>query len=78
MIHYRSLVLCITTIFTLTSHAENIELRLTKNRIDDKRLHHRSYEHYAKLYNDEGSQYLVNISIGNPKQDFTVALDTGR
>ncbi|CEG77258.1 hypothetical protein RMATCC62417_12044 [Rhizopus microsporus] len=76
MIHYRLLVLCITIVFTLTGHAENIELRLTKNRISDK-LHHRSYEHYAKLYNDEGSQYLVNISIGNPKQDFTVALDTG-
>lgn len=77
MIHYRLLVLCITIIFILTGHAENIELRLTKNRISDK-LNYRSYEHYAKLYNDEGSQYLVNISIGNPKQDFTVALDTGR
>ncbi|KAG0766832.1 hypothetical protein G6F32_006578 [Rhizopus arrhizus] len=29
------------------------------------------------MYNDEGSQYLVRVGIGNPIQNFTVALDTG-
>ena len=32
----------------------------------------------AQLYNDEGSEYLVRVSIGTPPQNFTVALDTGR
>ncbi|KAI7887375.1 acid protease [Lichtheimia hyalospora FSU 10163] len=31
----------------------------------------------AQLYNDEGSEYLVRVSIGTPPQNFTVALDTG-
>ncbi|KAI9313938.1 aspartic peptidase domain-containing protein [Dichotomocladium elegans] len=31
----------------------------------------------AKLYNDEGSEYLIRIGIGTPPQEFTVALDTG-
>lgn len=31
-----------------------------------------------KLYNDQGSQYLVQVGIGTPPQNFTVTLDTGR
>lgn len=34
--------------------------------------------HPAKLYNDEGSEYLITVGIGTPPQNFTVALDTGR
>ena len=30
------------------------------------------------LYNDGGSQYLVDVGIGTPLQNFTVTLDTGR
>lgn len=30
------------------------------------------------LYNDNGSQYLINVDIGTPAQNFSVALDTGR
>ncbi|KAI9015833.1 aspartic peptidase domain-containing protein [Phycomyces nitens] len=29
------------------------------------------------LYNDDGSQYLVQLSVGSPEQNFTVTLDTG-
>lgn len=32
----------------------------------------------ASLYNDAGSQYLIDISIGTPSQNFSVTLDTGR
>lgn len=32
----------------------------------------------ASLYNDEGSQYLIDVSIGTPAQSFSVTLDTGR
>ncbi|KAI8969274.1 aspartic peptidase domain-containing protein [Mycotypha africana] len=31
----------------------------------------------APLYNDQGSQYLVDISVGTPPQNFSVTLDTG-
>ncbi|KAI8149028.1 aspartic peptidase domain-containing protein [Fennellomyces sp. T-0311] len=32
---------------------------------------------HTKLYNDQGSQYLVQVGIGTPPQNFTVTLDTG-
>lgn len=32
----------------------------------------------AALYNDAGSQYLIDVSIGTPAQNFSVTLDTGR
>lgn len=32
----------------------------------------------STLFNDLGSQYLINVSIGTPGQNFTVTLDTGR
>lgn len=32
----------------------------------------------ASLYNDQGSQYLIEISVGTPPQNFSVTLDTGR
>ncbi|CEP07800.1 hypothetical protein [Parasitella parasitica] len=31
----------------------------------------------ASLYNDAGSQYLIDVSIGTPAQNFSVTLDTG-
>lgn len=33
---------------------------------------------HTSLYNDEGSQYLVQVGIGTPAQNFIVTLDTGR
>lgn len=32
----------------------------------------------ATLYNDQGSQYLVEVGVGTPAQQFTVTFDTGR
>lgn len=32
----------------------------------------------AQLYNDQGSEYLIQVAIGTPPQNFTVTLDTGR
>lgn len=32
----------------------------------------------ASLFNDQGTQYIVNIDIGTPPQSFSVTLDTGR
>ncbi|KAI9365706.1 aspartic peptidase domain-containing protein [Pilaira anomala] len=34
-------------------------------------------EYNAPLYNDQGSQYLINVDIGTPSQTFAVTLDTG-
>ncbi|KAI7883482.1 acid protease [Lichtheimia hyalospora FSU 10163] len=31
----------------------------------------------APLYNDQGSQYLVEVGVGTPAQNFTVTFDTG-
>lgn len=32
----------------------------------------------TSLYNDAGSQYIIQVSIGTPAQNFSVTLDTGR
>lgn len=32
----------------------------------------------SSLYNDAGSQYIIEVSIGTPAQNFSVTLDTGR
>lgn len=43
-----------------------------------KRLQKRSAAHSLQLYNNNGAEYLINIGIGTPIQNFTVSLDTGR
>ncbi|KAI8990318.1 aspartic peptidase domain-containing protein [Pilobolus umbonatus] len=40
-------------------------------------LSRRDQQYRAPLYNDQGSQYLVEVSIGTPGQKFAVTLDTG-
>ncbi|KAI7854969.1 aspartic peptidase domain-containing protein [Circinella umbellata] len=42
-----------------------------------KVLNKRADTFTTKLYNDQGSQYLVQVGIGTPPQNFTVTLDTG-
>ncbi|KAI8062711.1 aspartic peptidase domain-containing protein [Gongronella butleri] len=37
----------------------------------------RSSSYKSLLYNDEGTEYLVPIAVGNPRQRFLVAIDTG-
>ncbi|KAL0137870.1 aspartic peptidase domain-containing protein [Mucor lusitanicus] len=41
------------------------------------RLQKRSAAHSLQLYNNQGAEYLINIGIGTPVQNFTVSLDTG-
>jgi hypothetical protein len=38
----------------------------------------RSYDSSTSIYNDNQVQYLVNIMVGTPPQEFTVIVDTGR
>lgn len=38
----------------------------------------RSYYGATSIYNDNQIQYLVNIQIGTPQQNFIVIVDTGR
>ncbi|KAI9488758.1 aspartic peptidase domain-containing protein [Zychaea mexicana] len=40
-------------------------------------LNKRDKTYATELYNDQGSQYLVEVGIGTPPQNFTVTLDTG-
>lgn len=42
------------------------------------KLQKRQATHKLQLYNNEGTEYLINIGIGTPIQNFTVSLDTGR
>ncbi|KAI8062712.1 aspartic peptidase domain-containing protein [Gongronella butleri] len=54
--------------------------RLRQLRFTDKHLAKRqdsSNGYRAPLYNDQGSQYLINVGIGSPSQSFNVTLDTG-
>jgi hypothetical protein len=38
----------------------------------------RSYYGATSIYNDNQIQYLVNVQIGTPPQNFIVIVDTGR
>lgn len=53
-----------------------IHLPIFKN--ERVKINKRSEVHHAMLYNNDGSEYLVNIGIGTPIQNFSVSLDTGR
>lgn len=73
-----ALLLCIT--FT---EENNIILPVTKRKkiinISNGSGNKRDVEsHQAALFNDDGSEYLINIGIGTPMQNFTLSLDTGR
>ncbi|KAI8882876.1 acid protease [Backusella circina FSU 941] len=41
------------------------------------KLNRRAGVYNAPLYNDQGSQYLIEVGIGSPPQKFPVTLDTG-
>lgn len=57
--------------------ATMISLPITKKYKQSNGLQKRVL-HQAMLFNDQGSEYLINIGIGTPIQNFTVSLDTGR
>ncbi|CEP10766.1 hypothetical protein [Parasitella parasitica] len=48
-----------------------------KYRHNQVKIQKRAATHNIQLYNNEGFEYLVNIGIGTPAQNFTVSLDTG-
>ncbi|KAI8089826.1 aspartic peptidase domain-containing protein [Halteromyces radiatus] len=57
-----------------SSRAEHLSLTLANRR---KRSLEKRDPFQAPLYNDDGSQYLIQIGVGSPAQNFTVTLDTG-
>lgn len=60
-------------------NANNIyELAKKRHQLLSKRSFKKRDSHTASLYNDQGSQYLIQVNIGTPAQTFTVTLDTGR
>ncbi|OBZ82784.1 Gastricsin [Choanephora cucurbitarum] len=66
------LILC-----TLASSENTIQLAINK-RI--KKLNHylkRKNIYQTQLFNNDGSEYLINIGVGTPVQNFIVSLDTG-
>lgn len=74
------LILLFIYLFIVTpaqANGETISLPIEKtNQV--KRLQKRSAAHSLRLYNNDGAEYLINIGIGTPIQNFTVSLDTGR
>ncbi|ORX58329.1 acid protease [Hesseltinella vesiculosa] len=50
---------------------------LKKTKPSHGQLVKRSSSYKTLLYNDDGTEYLVSISVGTPPQNFLVALDTG-
>ncbi|CAO3587891.1 unnamed protein product [Absidia cylindrospora] len=56
---------------------ETARLRQKHQDISLRKRQQTSSAYQASLYNDQGSQYLVSISVGTPPQNFSVTLDTG-
>ncbi|KAF7732549.1 hypothetical protein EC973_003296 [Apophysomyces ossiformis] len=52
-------------------------IRLPLSHVKSSRRVRRDVSYADRLYNDDGSEYLINIGIGTPAQNFTVAVDTG-
>ncbi|CAO3686850.1 unnamed protein product [Rhizopus stolonifer] len=80
-ITYAILVFSLFTAVTSISNEKRIlrvpvERRSRPDPIISSRLNKRD-SYLTTLYNDLGSQYLINIGIGTPAQNFTVTLDTG-
>lgn len=74
---YVTLVLWLSTIaWANASREEVITLPIVKQQRRNH-LEKRTVTHYAQLFNDHGSEYLINIGIGTPIQNFTLSLDTG-
>ncbi|KAG1176462.1 hypothetical protein G6F70_000232 [Rhizopus microsporus] len=81
-----------TAVYAATNHEEGIirapiirnhdpsyALEFAKKRYQllSKRRFNKRDPFEANLYNDQGSQYLVEVGIGTPPQKFIVTLDTG-
>ncbi|KAI8967350.1 aspartic peptidase domain-containing protein [Mycotypha africana] len=53
-----------------------MKYRMLNRRAEDY-LDKRDQQYKAPLYNDQGSQYLIQVGVGTPPQNFAVTLDTG-
>jgi hypothetical protein len=74
----KSIFLALLLFITITEE-NNIILPVTKRKRTTTNFEKRAADsHSAALFNDDGSEYLINIGIGTPIQNFTVSLDTGR
>ncbi|KAI7904813.1 aspartic peptidase domain-containing protein [Cokeromyces recurvatus] len=59
-------------------HGNLLQVAKKKHELLTKRgLHKRADVFRSPLYNEQGSQYLIQVGIGTPPQNFTVTLDTG-
>ncbi|RCH97786.1 Vacuolar protease A, partial [Rhizopus stolonifer] len=71
----KAIVLLLITTCSLVLSEKTISLSITKY---NQHSHWKRADiHQARLFNNEGSEYLINIGIGTPMQNFTVSLDTG-
>ncbi|KAI8149029.1 aspartic peptidase domain-containing protein [Fennellomyces sp. T-0311] len=61
---------------TLAEAATTIKLPIYK-RLHHERRQDSNRTSISRLYNDEGSEYLIRVGVGSPPQNFTLALDTG-
>ncbi|KAI8332721.1 aspartic peptidase domain-containing protein [Choanephora cucurbitarum] len=71
----KTIILISSALLFIQTHAEKKLLRVPIRKHTQSHLTKRTS--IASLYNDAGSQYLVDIKIGTPPQSFVVTLDTG-
>ncbi|KAI7854970.1 aspartic peptidase domain-containing protein [Circinella umbellata] len=85
---YTFLLLLVILFLAESTTATTIRLPIIKRPISSNRYEKRQNSNITtvtprptiestKLYNDEGSEYLIRVGIGTPPQNFTLALDTG-
>lgn len=84
---YISRAVVFISVLILTVNAQTIRLPIIRQRRADPMISAIQKRNAAltkrdpfltSLYNDQGSQYLVEVSVGTPAQTFAVTLDTGR
>jgi hypothetical protein len=88
--YHKKALIWLFSLFILTGNTLPFEYQSRTIRLPITKLYHTSHKqntlfhrsanhiHKASLYNDDGSEYLVQIGVGTPPQNFTVSLDTGR
>ncbi|CAO3638770.1 unnamed protein product [Mucor fragilis] len=66
-----------STIIKNPRQSNPLEVARKRYQILNKRKLDKRDPFNAALYNDQGSQYLIDVGIGTPPQHFAVTLDTG-
>ncbi|KAI8339325.1 aspartic peptidase domain-containing protein [Blakeslea trispora] len=73
VVSFLLLIVCV-----LVSSEKSIKLSISKE--FNKRSNHyvkRKNIYQTQLFNNDGSEYLINVGVGTPIQNFIVSLDTG-